>query len=360
MTTPMPGPVTTPAPPLRRLLDRAVTEGGVPGILAELRTEHGRWSGTAGAADTATGAGRDPEHRYRIGSTTKTFVATVVLLLAAEGRLSLDDTVATWLPGLVTGNGHDGTKVTIRRLLDHTSGIFSHTGDPEAVNVHEHPTPEQLVRVAMAHPPAFAPGAGWAYSNTNYVLAGMIVERVTGHDLAEEIARRITGPLGLSGTYLPRDDDPVIQGPHSRHYTKLFRPEPDAEILDATELNPAPFWASGDMISTAGDLTRFFAALLGGRLLPPEQQREMFTTVATRDWLADSRYGLGVSVLTLPCGAEVWGMGGAIFGSYSYAYGTRDGRRVLAVNVNGDWATGPWQDPIGIFTDMLHAEFCQD
>ncbi|GAB3984883.1 hypothetical protein GCM10029978_095860 [Actinoallomurus acanthiterrae] len=258
---------------LQRLLDRAVAEGGVPGIAAEVRDGHGRWFGSAGAADTETGRERTPQDRFRIGSTTKTFVATVVLQLAAERRLSLDDTVDEWLPGRVHGHGHQGGKIRIRRLLDHTSGIFSYTEDPEMVNRHENHTPELLVDIAMAHPPAFEPGAGWAYSNTNYILAGMLVERVTGQALADQIAQRIARPLGLDGTYLPSGADPTIQGPHPRHYTKLMNPAPDAEIHDGTELDSSMFWAAGGMISTTGDLHRFFGALLGGRLSRPPSRR---------------------------------------------------------------------------------------
>ncbi|WP_084464277.1 serine hydrolase domain-containing protein [Microtetraspora fusca] len=365
MTQPRPQTAATASPAmgadrdvLQRLLDRAVGEGGVPGIVIEVRNDRGRWFGTAGVADTDTGRERTPQERFRIGSATKTFVATVILQLVAERRLSLDDTVDEWLPGRVHGHGHQGGKISIRRLLNHTSGIFNYTEDPPMVNRYEKHTPELLVDIAMAHPPAFEAGADWGYSNTNYILAGMIVERVTGQALADEIARRITRPLGLDGTYLPSGADPTIQGPHPRHYTKLMNPAPDAEIHDATELESSMFWAAGGMISTTGDLHRFFGALLGGRLLPPAQHERMFTTVPTKNWIPDTTYGLGISSVTLPCGATVWGMGGAIFGSWSYTYGTRDGEHMVVIDVNGDWANGPWDDPIGIFTDVLQAEFC--
>ncbi|NBE54227.1 serine hydrolase domain-containing protein [Streptomyces boluensis] len=339
------------------LLHEAVTQGGLPGILAEVRDGDREWFGTAGVADTGTGGEREREHRFRIGSISKTFVATVVLRLAAEGRLSLDDTVEQRLPGAVRGHGHDGAEVTVRMLLNHTSGIFNYTDDQEALNSHETHPPETLVAIAMSHPPAFEPGSGWAYSNTNYVLAGMIVERATGRALAEEITERISGPYGLADTYLPQGSDPTIQGPHSRHYTKLFQTGPDAPVHDATELDSSMFWAAGGMISTASDLNRFFGALLGGRILPADQQRDMFTTVPTRDWISDAAYGLGVSSVKLPRGETVWGMGGAIFGSWSYAYGARDGERMLTTNVNGDWADGRWDDPIGVFTDLLDTKF---
>ncbi|HET6855971.1 MAG TPA: serine hydrolase domain-containing protein [Streptomyces sp.] len=344
---------------LQDLLNQAVTRGGLPGILAETRDGDRRWFGAAGVADTATGRERSPQDRFRIGSITKTFVATVMLQLAAEGRLSLDDTVEQWLPGVVRGHGHDGSRVTIKMLLNHTSGIFSCTDDQEALNRHETHSPELLVQIAVTHPVVFPPGSDWAYSNTNYVVAGMIIERIGGRQLADEITERITRPLGLTGTYLPRGSDPTIHGPHSRHYTKLFRTEPDAPIHDATEFDCTMFWAAGGMISTLGDLHQFFGALLGGRILPPDQQQDMFTTVPTHRWISNAAYGLGVSSVTLPGGETVWGMGGALFGSWTYAYGARDGRRMLTVNVNGDWVNSGWDDPIGIFTDLLRTKFAR-
>ncbi|MFJ9682684.1 serine hydrolase domain-containing protein [Streptomyces sp. NPDC101194] len=344
---------------IQRLLRQAVTRGGLPGILAEVRDGDRQWFGTAGVADTRTGRKRSLQDRFRIGSISKTFVATVVLRLAAEGRLSLDDTVEQWLPGLVHGHHHDGARVNIRMLLNHTSGIFNYTDDQEALNRHETHTPESSVRIAVSHPPAFTPGSGWAYSNTNYVLAGLIIERATGRTLAEEITERISGPLGLTGTYLPHGSDPTIHGPHSRHYTKLFRTDPGAPVHDATELDSSMFWAAGGMISTAGDLNRFFGALLGGRILPPREHHDMFTTVPTRDWISHAAYGLGVSSVRLPCGKTVWGMGGALFGSWSYSYGARGGEQMVTTNVNGDWSEGGWDDPIGIFTDLLQARFCR-
>lgn len=342
---------------VQRVLDQAVREGEVPGILTQVREGGSHWFGTAGVGDTRTGRARRYEDRFRIGSITKTFTATVVLQLVAEGQLALEDTVERWLPGIVAGNGHDGNTITVRQLLNHTSGVFSHTHDQPALSSQESYTPDELVKIAMAHPADFPAGAGWAYSNTNYILAGMIVEHVTGRMLADEINDRLASPLDLTGTSLPLGADPALPGPHSSHYTQLFSPDPDAAIYDATELETSPYWAAGGMISTVADLNHFFAALFGGRLLRPEQQREMFTVVPTEEWLPGAAYGLGVSRLTLPCGTTVWGMGGALFGSWSYVYGTREGTHMLAVNINADWAKGRWEDPIGIFTDLLVSEF---
>ncbi|GIG68322.1 serine hydrolase domain-containing protein [Phytomonospora endophytica] len=354
--TALAGPPARPA--VQAVLDRAVADGGLPGVLAGIHAPGGRWYGTAGVADTATGRPRGAADHFRIGSITKTFVATVMLRLVAEHAVSLDDTVETWLPGLVTGGGHDGWRVTIRRLLNHTSGIFNYTNDPGALSVEPTYSPRRLVEIAMGHPASFAPGDGWEYSNTNYVLAGMIIEKAGRAPLAEQIAAHITEPLDLPGTYLPTGDDETLPAPHSRHYTALHDPSPDAVVHDITEMNTTPYWAAGAMVSTVDDLDRFLAALLGGKLLPHELRREMFTTVPTHDWIDGTRYGLGVTSLTLPGGTELWGMGGAIFGSWTYAYGDRDGSRVLSVNTNGDRTTGGgWDDPIAVFTDVLTAEF---
>lgn len=336
---------------VRRVLERAVAEGDVPGILAEISDGGETWFGAAGVAEVETGRAFLPQDRFRIGSTTKTFTATVVLQLAAERRLSLDDTVEKWLPGVVYGNGHDGGKITIRHLLRQTSGVFNYLLDLEKLFRRDRWRPDQLVEIAMTYPPDFEPGTDWRYSNTNFILAGMIIERATGGAFADAVSRRIAQPLGLTGTYMP--DDPAVRGTHGRFYSKLYSTDPDAAIHDATEIDPSPFWAAGGMISTVGDLNRFFAALLGGRLLPPAQQGEMFTTVPTKDWIPDTMYGLGISSVKLSCGVTVWGHGGSILGSWSYTYGTRDGVRVVAQHMNGDWS-----DQIGISTDVLRAVFC--
>ncbi|MFF4293900.1 serine hydrolase domain-containing protein [Streptomyces vinaceus] len=356
-------PVRTDHAAAQQVLDRAVTGGGVPGILAEIQDGRDRWVGTAGVADTATGRKRREQDRFRIGSTTKTFTATVMLQLAAEHRLGLDDSVEKWLPGVVRGPGYEPEKITVRQLLDHTSGIYDYvndkvmsdrgTGTPFLRHRFDSYSPEEIVRIGVSNPPRFAPGTDWGYSNTPYFLAGMIIERVTGRPLADAIDRRIARPLGLTATYLPRGDEPVLRGPHGRHYSKLMLSDPGAAVYDVTELNPSWGWAAGGVVSTTGDLDRFFGALLGGRLLPPAQQQEMFTMVPTKNWIPDTAYGLGIASQRLSCGVTVWGMGGAINGSWTYTFGTRSGTRMVSVNSNGDW-----NYPIAAFTDLLQAEFC--
>ncbi|GAA5180079.1 serine hydrolase domain-containing protein [Rugosimonospora acidiphila] len=342
---------------VQNVLDATVAAGVAPGYAAAVRQGNTTWFGAAGVSDTDIRAPRRPEQRFRIGSTTKTFTATVLLTLVGEGALGLDDPVESWLPGIL-----DGTGVTIRHLLQQTSGLFNYVLDEKLLADYVGPaflahrddtfTPERLVGIALAHPPLFAPGAGWSYSNTNYILAGMIIERVTGHAYAAEVADRIAGPLGLTSTYVPGDET-GIDGPHPRLYSKLMLPGPDAPVHDVTELNPSHGWAAGGMISTLEDLNQFFAALLGGLLLPPDLHREMFTGISTDGggWIPDTTYGLGVYSQRLPSGTTVWGHGGAIHGSWSYVMGSIGGSHLLAQSINGDWTT------LDVFARALDAEF---
>lgn len=361
---------------VQEALDQAVADRGVPGMVAKIRDPRGQWFGSAGVADTRTGRKRQPHERFRIGSASKPFTATVVLLLAAEGKLSLDDTVDKWLPGLVQGNGNDGGTITIRHLLNHTSGIFNYGNDPEESAKFAGPaflkhrfneyTPGQLVKIGLRNPRYFdEPGDGFVYSNTGYVVAGMIVEKVTGRTLADEITRRIVRPLGLTGTYLPGLET-KIRGPHPRHYSTLFSAEDGAKVYDVTEQSATTGWAAGGMVSTVGDLERFAHALLRGKLLPPAQQKELFTMVKTKvktedgtwvdPWIPDTTYGLGVFSWELSCGATVWGIGGAISGGFSFSMGTRDAKRLLTTNMNIDRYAR--HNSLDTIKNVLRAEFC--
>lgn len=278
----------------------AITRAGTPGVLARADRADKTWYGASGVGDRRTGRPRLPEDRFRTGSLTKPFVATVLLQLAADPAygLSIDDTVEKWLPGVVRGNDNDGRRITLRQLLQHTSGLYDflddaalrakYTGTAFFTHRYDGATPEKLVRTALTHEPVFAPGGGWDYSNTNYILAGMVIEKATGHAYATEVERRIIKPLGLRGTTLP-GTSPRLPGPHPRHYSTLFVDGPDARSYDVTEFNPSVSGAAGEIISTARDLNVFFRALVRGELLPPAQQKEMFTG---RDLGDDRSYGL--------------------------------------------------------------------
>ncbi|NEB01802.1 beta-lactamase family protein [Streptomyces sp. SID13726] len=337
---------------------RAAVRDGVPGVTLTAKDGRSTWSTTVGTGNLRTGAPRSADDRYRVGSITKTFVSTVLLQLEAEGRLSLDDKVEKWLPGVVHGNGHDGGRITLRQLLNHTSGIFNYTSDETFARTYflkdgffEHrydtKSPEQLVAIAMAHKPDFAPGTSWNYSNTNYVLAGMVIQKATGQSYAEQIRRRIIGPLHLTATSVPGTRVTVPQ-PSSRAYSKLAETA-TGPTYDVTKLNPSLASSAGEMISDSADLDRFYSALLKGKLLPPKQLKEMKTTV-TVEGIPNAGYGLGLIDRELSCGVHVWGHDGGIHGSNSVAVTTADGKHSVAFNFNGDWS--------GDTDAVVEAEFC--
>lgn len=332
---PTPAPASPPTG-LKEAVEQTVADG-FPGVVAYARRDHKESRIAAGLADTASGERARPDQRFRIASNTKAFVSTVLLQLEGEGRLSLDDSVEKWLPGVVQGNGNNGTAITIRQLLNHTSGIYDPTTEPEffAPYLEDHDwgyvyTPREVIARSVRHAPHFAPGTGWSYSNTNYLLAGLVIEAVTDRSAPAEIHRRILAPLGLTHTSFPLTD-PAVHGPHLRGY--------DLEGRDVTRFSPSYDWTAGAMISTVDDLARFHRALFTGALLRPAQQRELQTTVRFPD---APDYGLGVQRMEVPCGTEpdaepvtAWETDGAGPGYTSIALTTADGERqlVLAANV---------------------------
>ncbi|MFE6050569.1 serine hydrolase domain-containing protein [Kitasatospora sp. NPDC056446] len=322
----------------------------LPGTIAGVREDGDTWSAAVGVADTATGRPRSPRERFRIGSVTKTFTATVVLQLQAEGRLGLDDTVERWLPGTVPDDGIHRPGITIRQLLNHTSGLYSYDDDPQMIRLlaspdfmaHRYDTyrPEDLVRLAVSHPRLFDPGEKPQYSNTDYLLAGMVIAKVTGRPYGEEIEQRIIRPLGLSATTLP-GTAAGLPRPHALGYSKLFGGSKTP--LETTELNPSWAGAAGEMISTTADVGRFYSALMRGKLLPQAELDEMVP--------ADGAPGLGIGSVTLACGVTLWGHTGGIHGSSTVAVTTRDGRHTAVFNTNADWADGERR--------LAEAEFCR-
>jgi D-alanyl-D-alanine carboxypeptidase len=271
-----------------------VVEAGAPGVVALIRSGQQSWQGASGLGDLGAKRPARAGDRFRIGSVTKSFVATLVLQLVGEGRLSLDDNLERWLPGLVP----KGERITVRQLLNHTSGLYNYTDDlPEPPRRFR---PRELVAIATGHRPLFAPGTQFSYSNTNYILAGMLVERVTGQPLADQLEQRILQPLGLGDTELPTTQR-ALAGTHARGYAP---PDEDwqvtdgpARLVNVTEMDTSWGWAAGAMVSTTADLARFYQALLGGQLLTPELLTQMRTTVDASQVGRGARYGLGLEML---------------------------------------------------------------
>jgi CubicO group peptidase (beta-lactamase class C family)/pimeloyl-ACP methyl ester carboxylesterase len=292
-----------------------------PGAAAEVRGPDGAVSFRSGRL-TAT-------DRVRVFSNTKAFVATVVLRLVAERRVTLDAPVSRYLPGLIRDD------ITVRQILQHTSGVpdfDSSVFEPGGYQAHrfDHHTPASLVADALTQP--YLPAGEFHYSTTNYVVAGMLVEKVTGRPYAREVEDRILRPLRMRNTVLP-GDNATIPGRHAHGYAHVDARDQISDSgrrVDVTLLNPSLVWAGGEAVSTVADLNTFFDALLAGRLLPPAQLAEMRKTVPA-NLVPGSGYGLGLMRVPLSCGGEYWTHGGSGLGFQTRSGATDDGRQVSVV-----------------------------
>ncbi|MFB6813136.1 serine hydrolase domain-containing protein [Streptomyces sp. NPDC056347] len=310
---------------VQKSLNALVTDDRMPAALANVVDREGRTHNyTAGVGDLRTGAKVPKDGQVRAGSNTKAFTAVVALQLVAEKKLALDAPVDTYLPGLLRGDGIDGRHITIRQLLQHTSGLPDYVNQRAILeNPQRYYEPRELLDNALAQKAHFAPGAKWEYSNTNYLVAGLIIQKVTGRPLGEEINRRIVDRIGLRHTYFPTPGDMAINEPHPKGYHQDTTDSPWREV---TELDPSWGWAAGAVVSTNSDLNRFYSALLDGKLLPPAQLAQMRTTVPAGG--LGVRYGLGLTSTPLPCGGVYWGHGGTIPGYATLGGATEDGRAV--------------------------------
>lgn len=325
---------------LQAALD-AIAATAASGVLAEVRDAGWVWRGSSGVAELGTTRPVPVNGRFRAGSITKTFVATVALQLVDQRRIALDDPLQRWLPGVVP----DADRITPRHLLQHTSGIVNYTNTRQfrclystveaVVSMRDRTwTPRQLLAFTAGQPLLFAPGTSWTYSNTNYLLLALVIERATGNPYATEVERRILRPLGLRDTELPRTN-PYIAGPHPHGYLPREH-DGGVEPVDITVFNPTVAGASGEILSTTADLNRFYHALLTGRLLRPAQLGQMLTT-----WPTGRRYdyGLGLQTKQLANGTRLWGHEGDIFGYQASCWTTEDGSQQLTVAAN-PWGTG--------------------
>ncbi|WP_406094931.1 serine hydrolase domain-containing protein [Kitasatospora purpeofusca] len=341
---------------VQQRLDALVKEDKVPAALATVKGRDGRnRTYTAGVGDLATGARVPVDGQIRAGSNTKAFVAVVVLQLVAEGRIGLDSTVDTYLPGLLRGDGFDGRNITVRQLLQHTSGLPDYMDAPALADFtaiqYRWFEPRELLDGALTQKARFAAGTGWEYSNTNYLVAGLLIQKVTERPYGEEVTKRVVDRIGLRHTYVPAAGETALREPHPHGY---LRTAPDAPLVDYTAMDASMAWAAGAVVSTNTDLNTFYGALLGGRLLPAAQLAQMRTTVPA-ELLGDGvRYGLGLQSRPLTCGGLVWGHGGTSPGYRTRGGVTEDGRAAnITVTVIPDAATGKR------LTDAVDAALCR-
>ncbi|WP_329429514.1 beta-lactamase family protein [Streptosporangium sp. NBC_01495] len=325
-------------PELQKAIEELV-DSGFTGMTMRVNDERGEWVGSAGTAELGENAKPPTDGHVRIGSNTKTFTATLVLQLVAEGTIELDAPADDYLPEF----GLD-RRITVRMLLQHTSGVFNFTGEyyddgtyapgiPATTagqewvdNRFKTYLPQELVELALSKPSRFEPGTDWSYSNTNYVLARLLIEKVTGRTYAEEMQRLILGPLGLTGTVAPTTQSEISE-PHARAYYR-YEEAGEQKTVDVTRQNPSWISSGGDMISTTQDLHTFISALLGGKLLPAPLLAEMCTPEPKVG------YGLGVFVQDTDGGGTVITHNGGMAGHGALMYSTPDGSKTLTASLN--------------------------
>ncbi|WP_459961215.1 serine hydrolase domain-containing protein [Nocardia sp. IFM 10818] len=325
-------------------LDRIVAAGAA-GVQAHVHGPGGEWDGSAGVEDMewlvpVLGGGR-----FRIGSVTKTMTATALLQLVGEGRIGLDDAVADRLPEY----GVD-PRITVRMVLGQTSGLVDYLNGGAGhgplvrdtlADIRRDWEPSDFVYWATSKPLQFTPGSSWAYSNTNYILAGLLIERVSGLPYHANIYARITLPLLMFATSVPQTAETIL-GPKARAYYDY-----GGGVVDVTDQNPSYVWAAGGIVSTARDLDTFLAGLLGGRLLPPHLLDEMR---AVRPVNGSYGYGLGIYEYYLGDGCVAYGHEGYVNGFSSHALRSADGSRGITLSITG--ASG------GAVDRMIHDAVC--
>ncbi|MBF7732256.1 serine hydrolase domain-containing protein [Rhodococcus erythropolis] len=311
-----------------------LTRSGVVGSIATLDDGTTTAVMTSGVPNRTNGDSIGNNDRVRIGSVTKTFTASLVLQLVAEGKVDLDAPIEQHLPGLLhgsdmdgsdmDGSGTDGSAITVRQLLQHRSGLPEFAGEPGAdewiaANEDRTLTPSAAVAIALGKPAQFVPGTSFVYTNTNYIVLGMLVESVTGRSYADELQSRILDPLDLDDTYLPAAGERDIRGDHLTGYQDL-----DGGLTDVSRTEPSIPWSAGAMVSTGTDLNAFWRALLDGQVVPAEQLAEMTTPQVGATEAEGLGYGMGVGATELPCGVTYTGHSGGIYGYYTLSGATPD------------------------------------
>jgi len=320
---------------LRSLAGQLVNEGMTGAIV---RVDDGR-----AVVQFAVGLGNlkprrdlDPGDEFRVGSVTKTCIAALVLQLVAERRLALNDSVDRWLPGQVP----NGSAITIRMLLNHSSGLPDYTDDPVLMDLLQGHAPRlrppaQLLAMGARQKPLFAPGTAWAYSNTNYIALGLILQKVTNRSVRQLVEERISQPLGLKHTYL--GGGPGFRGTAYAHGysdpTSYAGPVVDG-LVNTTGLDLNWAWTAGGMVSTAPELATVYAAVLSARLVPHPQLQQMKATIPTST--PGVGYGLGIQQEVGPCGNRVWFHTGGVPGYTSVAVVDDTGERTGVLLIPSD------------------------
>ena len=339
---------------LQKDLD-ALVAAGVPGAILFVRDGNHTVRLAAGLGNVAAKTPMRVGDHFKIASLTKTYTASVVHQLVGEGRLSLDDSVEQRLPGLVP----NGEGITIRQLLNHTSGLAEFETDPRylkpylAGNFGYYWAPRQLVKFGVSHKPLFSPGTRSSYSNTNYVVAQLIVEALTGKKIGAELKSRIFQPLHLRDTSYPTK--PGLPSPYAHGYMLLGKPP----ATDVTLLSPSLAPGSGGIVSTVQDVANFYRALFSGRVLKPDQLQAMKTAVSSRTGkVVATGVGTGLGVFrNHPSVCAGWNHSGEIPGYEVMAMSSEDGQRQTVLMMNQNRSTLP-KHTVALFDTLIAKAYC--
>ena len=327
---------------MQAALDGIVAKFNAPGIQAGVWTDDGQWVGTAGVAEKGTSRQITPADHTRIGSITKTMTATVILQLIEEGKISFDDLIDTYVPRMPNGD-----TVTIKNLLEMQSGIPPYTLPTTSVvkmyssDPTQPFTAQELVNSVKKMPPMFKPGTEFFYSNTNYILLGMVIEKVTGQSIEENFQQRLLAPLGMDQTSVPGTStdlpEPYLSGISEQA-------DPQGKVKNATNWNPSFALTAGEVISTLDDLHTWGVALgTGEGILTPETQQMRMESLnqTVPPNTADRSYGMGIA------NGNGWlGHTGAIPGYNTVVYYQPDSRTTIVAMVNSDIPNGTKKNQI--------------
>jgi D-alanyl-D-alanine carboxypeptidase len=361
------GGTQTPASAGIRAEVQALVSGPIPGALLYVRQGDRSYTVAVGYADTARKVPMRADDTYRIGSTTKTFTAVLIMRLVAQGKLGLDAPISAYLPGLLP----DGNRITVRELLSHTSGLYDYENSPSMQRVVAHDltriwTPAELIRAGAEHPRLFAPGTQFSYSTTGYIVLGLLAQRVGGQSYGEQLRDYIIGPLRLSHTTLPTGTG-TLPDVHGYFALSNWDQTASSALADITTLSsPTAGWSGGGIRSTVQDVASFYRALFTGKLLPHAEVAAMEDTNA-----AHGAYGLGLmptggnayvwgsytQAINTSCG-RAWGHGGNFPGYYELPISSPDGSRQAVLLVNVDPSLIP-QAQLKQFYDVLDTAYCQ-